>query len=96
LGELAVDAQVGLVAEGVGAVAGEFGQVLVGRAVGPAVGDGHVGHLVPSVGVGVSGPKSTEYNLHVHGSGRAEMSLERRLGNLQERGLARAGRYASR
>jgi hypothetical protein len=37
LGESAVDAQLGLVAEGVGAVAGELGQVLVGRTFGPAI-----------------------------------------------------------
>jgi hypothetical protein len=45
LGELAVDAQVGLVAEGVGAVTGELRQVLVGRGVGPAVRDGHIGDV---------------------------------------------------
>jgi hypothetical protein len=64
LGELSVDAQVGLVAEGVGAVAGELGQVLVGRAVGPAVGDGHISHVIAPVGVTVPGPKSNEYTLH--------------------------------
>jgi hypothetical protein len=87
LGELAVDAQIGLVTEGVGAVAGEFGQVLVGRAVDPTVGDSHVGHLVAPIGVRIAGPKSSEYTIQSTATvGRAETSLERRLGNLRQRG----------